>query len=178
MGIVPPYSEEEKEKLFTEICDGISEGKSLRQMCREKDISRGSFRKWREEKEDRMTQYVRATKERADYYFEEMIEIAYKPEYGKKKKVIKENGEGKKVEVIRGDMIEHRRLKVDTLKWALARMQPKKYGTKVDHTTDGEKFSGNIVINSQGVIPEVTEGSGGKIEQNEETQEEEETQED
>lgn len=32
------------------------------------------------------------------------------------------------LEVTTGDMIEHRKLQVDTRKWALARMFPKKYG--------------------------------------------------
>ena len=39
----------------------------------------------------------------------------------------------------RRDMIEHRRLQVDTRKWALARMSPKKYGdrTALEHSGPG-----------------------------------------
>lgn len=38
---------------------------------------------------------------------------------------------------IRGDMIEHRRLQVDTRKWALARMFPKKYGDRINQQLTG-----------------------------------------
>jgi hypothetical protein len=33
-------------------------------------------------------------------------------------------------------MIEHRRLQVDARKWILARMDPKKYGDKIEQTVE------------------------------------------
>ncbi len=51
-----------------------------------------------------------------DYLFDEIIEIADTPQLGTKK-VIKPDGS---VETTEGDMIEHRRLRIDARKWAWA----------------------------------------------------------
>ena len=61
-----------------------------------------------------------------DYLFDEIIEIADTPQIGVKK-VIKPDGS---VETTEADMIEHRRLRIDARKWALARMSPRKYGDR------------------------------------------------
>ena len=76
-------------------------------------------------------QYMRAREIWADAEFETMMHIADTPQLGEK---TKETATG--IEVTTGDMIEHRRLQVDTRKWALARMSPRKYGDKVglEHT--------------------------------------------
>jgi len=39
--------------------------------------------------------------------------------------------------------MQRSRLRVDVRKWALSKMNPKKYGDKVDHTTGGEKLPTN-----------------------------------
>ena len=44
------------------------------------------------------------------------------------------------MEITKADMIQHRRLQIDARKWVLAKMNPKKYGDKVDLTSDGEKL--------------------------------------
>ena len=59
------------------------------------------------------------------------MDIADTPIEGEKTKTI-DGPDGKKTEVTTGDMIDHRKLQVDARKWALARMNPKKYGDKVD----------------------------------------------
>lgn len=56
------------------------------------------------------SQYARACEMRADELFDEMLEISDD-----------ENG----------GAVDHRKLKVDTRKWALSRMAPKKYGDKL-----------------------------------------------
>ncbi len=53
-----------------------------------------------------------------------MMQIADTPQEGVKTKTLPDGT----VETVHGDMIEHRRLQVDTRKWALARMFPKKFG--------------------------------------------------
>ena len=67
--------------------------------------------------------YARARQFWAESEFERMMEIADTPQLGEKTKTT-----DKGTEVITGDMTDHRRLQVDTRKWALARMFPKKYG--------------------------------------------------
>lgn len=70
------------------------------------------------------SQYARARSFWAESEFEEMNRIADTPQIGIKTETDAKGG----VKTIEGDMIEHRRLQVDTRKWALARMSPKKYG--------------------------------------------------
>lgn len=60
------------------------------------------------------------------------MEIADTPQIGVKK-VIKPDGS---VETMEGDMIEHRRLRIDARKWALARMSPRKYGDRQVNETN------------------------------------------
>lgn len=113
-------------ELAAEICVRISDGRSLRSICKASDMpdARTVFR-WLAANKDFCQQYVRAREASADAMFEEMLHIADTPKLGKKTKLV----DGKK-EVMQGDMIEHRRLQVDARKWALARMAPKKYGEK------------------------------------------------
>ena len=80
--------------------------------------------------------YERARDIRADLLFEKMLNIANTPQTGTVTKIGGANG----VEVTEADMIQHRRLQVDTHKWVLSRMKPKKYGDKIETTiTGGDK---------------------------------------
>ena len=38
------------------------------------------------------------------------------------------------------------KLKADNLKWSMSKMKPKKYGDKVDVTSDGKAIKGNTLI--------------------------------
>ena len=67
--------------------------------------------------------YARARQFWADAEFERMMNIADTPQLSEKTEI----SDGK-LKVITGDMIDHRRLQVETRKWALARQAPKKYG--------------------------------------------------
>jgi len=76
--------------------------------------------------EEKVKQYARATEIRADKMADEMLNIADTTVEG-----IKTKTTDKGIEVISGDMVEHRRLQVETRKWLLAKMNPKKYGDKL-----------------------------------------------
>lgn len=45
-------------------------------------------------------------------------------------------------------MTDHRRLKIDARKWVVARMLPKKYGDKIDITTDNKPIN-NISLTDE-----------------------------
>jgi hypothetical protein len=54
------------------------------------------------------------------------------------KETDKENKFGDQVtEVTRGDMTEHRRLRVDVRKWYLSKIAPKRYGERLAHEVSG-----------------------------------------
>ena len=86
-------------------------------------------------------QYARAREIGYHGLFDEMLEIADTTHEGVKT-VQKATG----IETTTGDMIEHRRLRVDTRKWMLSKALPKIYGDKLAHTgADGESPIAMIV---------------------------------
>lgn len=138
------YSKRNKDKIFTEICENIANGMSLREATRGgKPITMQLFYNWLDDKRDvenhkqKLEQYTRACNNRADKIFEEILEISddgtndtYKDEEGKKRTDY--------------DVIARSKLRVDARKWMLSKMNPKKYGDKMDVTTDGEKLPTSI----------------------------------
>lgn len=130
------YSSEEKTKIFNEIIEIISkEGKSLRQVLRRKDMpSSQTFYKWIEEDSQKSKQYARACEERADAIFDEILDIADQSTHDKK---ILDDGK----EVVDNEVVQRSRLKIDARKWVLSKMNPKKYGDKMDLTVDDKRMT-------------------------------------
>ncbi|MDP3740315.1 MAG: hypothetical protein Q8R02_23210 [Hyphomonadaceae bacterium] len=93
--------------------------------------------RWVQTKEAFSDQYARARETGYAVLFDQMLEIADTPLPG----VIvttKLSKDGDMYdETKRADMIEHRRLQVDTRKWMLAKALPKVYGDKLQHTGNG-----------------------------------------
>lgn len=129
------YTEEQIEIMFNNVIRFIRFDKmSLSEALRQPETpAPETFYKWISNNETRAKDYARACESRADLIFEEILYIADNPQEGT---TTKETEKG--VEVITGDMIQHRRLQVDARKWILSKMNPKKYGDKLDVTTDGE----------------------------------------
>lgn len=120
------YSKEKIESTFEEICSMIEQGSSLRAVLRSDGMpSSKTFYEWVDSDEEKVKRYARACEFRADEIFEDMLEIADTAQEGV---TIKETEKG--TETTTGDMIQHRRLRVDTRKWMLAKMNPKKYGDR------------------------------------------------
>lgn len=123
------YSEDEKQKVFDDICSRIEAGESLRSVLRSENMpSSQTFYKWIDEDENKSKQYARATTLRAEIIFDEMLEISDTPIEG----VVVETDDNGRIKEKKGDMLGHRRLQIDTRKWILARMNPKKYSDKLD----------------------------------------------
>lgn len=145
------YTEKRKEKVFAQIIDEmVNEGRAIRDILKESwSPSPSIFFKWLEDDENKAKQYARAHEAKAEILFDEMLHIAFTPEEGETIKMV-QKGEGKnakkEMEKTKGDMLGHRKLKVDTIKWALSRMAPKKYSDKLDVTTDGEKLNSSIPL--------------------------------
>lgn len=120
------------------IIEQMVEGKSLREICAQDGYpSMYAFLRLVAADPEVETVYRAAAELRADGLFEKMMAVASTPMQGEKTKTT-ESDDGVKTETTTGDMVEHRKLQVDTLKWALARMNPKKYGDKVDMTHGGK----------------------------------------
>jgi|TARA_R110000782_G_scaffold225628_1_gene312500 hypothetical protein len=122
----------DKDKVFNDIIARIEQGESLLQILKSDGMpDRSTFFVWMKETEEKSNNYTKAMESRQDKMFDEILEIAYKPEEGD---VVKSSMNG--VETTTSDMLGHRRLKIDSLKWVLSRMNPKKFGDKVqqEHT--------------------------------------------
>jgi hypothetical protein len=91
-------------------------------------------------------QYARAKEEAADAMAEEILYIADTQVTGEIT-VTKKTGKGDPVtETRKEDMLGHRRLQIDTRKFLMAKMKPKRYGDKLDLTSDGEKIERGMSI--------------------------------
>lgn len=124
------YSEKQKKEIINTICDCISEDKfSLRDACVFAEINRNTFYQWIDKNEEFANQYARATSDRADAIFEEILDIADDQEND-----VYEDKDGN--EQINHNVIQRARLRVDSRKWMLGKMNPKKYGEKVQQEID------------------------------------------
>lgn len=111
------------------ICERISLGESLRGICEAEDVpAQSTVFRWLGANKEFREQYARAREAQADALFDEILAIADTPQIGEKRKIKEDGG----VEVSTGDMIEHRRLQVDARKWMAGKLQPKKYGDKLE----------------------------------------------
>ena len=124
------YSQE----LADRICERLADGETLRAICRDEDMpSERTVRSWALTNEELSPQYARAREIGYATLFDQMLEIADTPQPGV---TTKETDKG--TETRTGDMIEHRRLRVDTRKWMLAKALPKVYGDKVSAELTGK----------------------------------------
>jgi len=111
------------------ICDRLVDGRALRSICLDEDVvSFGIVVRWINTIPEFFEQYARARAVQVDVIFDEMHHIADTPVCGAKT-IRKDDG---KIETIEADMIEHRRLQIETRKWMLGKLAPKKYGIKAD----------------------------------------------
>jgi hypothetical protein len=96
---------------------------------------------WLRRYEEFLQQYAKAKEESADAMAEDVLHIADTPVMGEIK-TIKPDGS---IEIKQDEMLGHRRLQVDTRKWLMSKMKPKKYGEKLDMTSGGEKLAPILV---------------------------------
>jgi hypothetical protein len=142
--------------LFTqviadEICRRLALGETLRQICKTPGMPAAStVCGWAsdERRTDFSEQYARARTIGLDAMAEEIIDIADTPQIGEK---TKETEDG--LEVTTADMIDHRRLRVDSRKWLLSKMRPEKYGDfqPVEAATAGTNV--RVIIMNSGDEP-------------------------
>ncbi len=137
------YTKIQIEDIFKEIIERVEIGEPIRTVLKDDDMpSSRTFYKWLDEDEEKVKQYARACEVRADVIFEEILTIADK----QSEDIIIVDGK----EVTNHNVVSRNRLQVDARKWVLSKMQPKKYGDKIDHTTDGEKIQTNVINLGEG----------------------------
>lgn len=130
------YSEE----LAEAICEKIATtSMSVKAICEEEGVKVATVLCWlceghRNYIESFAKMYARAKEMQAELLADEILQIAddgsndtYEDEDGRKKTDY--------------DVIARSRLRVDSRKWIASKLKPKKFGDKVDVTSDGEKIA-------------------------------------
>lgn len=117
------WTPEQKAKACEEILAAVRGGSSLLAACKNGDDwtpTESTFRDWCKADPDLAANYASAREDRAEVIFEECLDIADQYEQA--------------VEKLEGgtDHINRARLRIDTRKWMLGKMSPRKYGDKLD----------------------------------------------
>lgn len=108
------------------VCERLSMGESLRTVCKSKDMpSPATIFKWMREEEGFLKQYEKAKQESTDAMAEDILDIADDLEGD-----FLQTEDGRTV--ANGVSVQRDRLRVDTRKWLMSKMKPKKYGEKLD----------------------------------------------
>ena len=125
-------------ELAAKLCARVAAGESLRAVCADPAMpGLTTVFQWIPKHPAFRQQYDEAVEARAYGLFDQLLELSDIPQDGE---VVVEHDDGRR-EVRRGDMLGHRRLQIDTRKWILARMSPRKYGDKV-----GVEHSGTVSL--------------------------------
>lgn len=119
------YSQE----LADKICDGIANGWSMRTICDKEDMpALSSIFLWLRTYKEFSEQYARACEERTEAHNELLLDL------GDEATELAQNVDPK----ASGAVVQAVKLKADNLKWVMSKMKPKKYGDKIDMTTNGK----------------------------------------
>lgn len=111
------------------ICIRLSEGESLRSICKDDNVPcKQTVLRWLSQDEEFRAQYVRAKELSAEAIAEEMFDIA---DEGSNDWMERLNGEGEAIGwQLNGEHVQRSRLRIDTRKWYLSKIMPKKWGDK------------------------------------------------
>lgn len=141
MGRPTKYSPELADKICEEIA---TSEKGLHHICKSNNFpSASTILRWltEDDKKDFRDKYTRAREAQADYMAEQILEIA---DNSDNDTIVTKNG----IIIQNSEYINRSRLRVDTRKWLMSKLAPKKYGEKLD-------ISGNVKnINSVPLTPE------------------------
>lgn len=144
-----------EQEIADAICERIATGEPLAQILRDEGMpARRSVYNWLRDREDFGKEMDIARDLGADCIAEEALRIADTPIVGITE-TDKVGKDGPYTEVRRSDMIEHRRLQVETRLKLLAKWHPKKYGDRhqLEHTgSDGGPVQVNITGADAGVL--------------------------
>lgn len=120
---------EYSQELADAVCELISTGESIRAICKAENMpAMSSIFKWLSIHPEFAEQYARAKEIQTEKIADELIEIADD-----------ESGDvSGELKMPNSVAVQRARLKVDTRKWLLSKLQPKKYGDKLDMNLAGK----------------------------------------
>jgi hypothetical protein len=111
------------------ICAGLSEGKSLRTVCLDEGMpALSTIFLWFREYPEFSEQYVTSKNESADARLEQLDDL------GDEAIALAQSVDPKASSAV----VQAVKLKADNIKWTMSKLKPKKYGDKLDLTSDGK----------------------------------------
>jgi hypothetical protein len=104
-------------ELAASILKRVSEGATLRKVCRDEGIPESTVRTWaRDNRHNFAAQYAQARAMQVDALADELLEVAYRDDLDANDK----------------------RVRCDTIKWTLSKLAPKRYGDRLLVAGDSE----------------------------------------
>lgn len=127
MGRPSTYSQE----IAAAICERLSVGQSVREICRGDDMpAASSVFKWLTLHEDFAEQYARAKVAGVEALAEEILDIA---DDATNDWMERKDPDGQNIGwVFNGEAARRSQLRIDSRKWILSKLAPKKYGDRLD----------------------------------------------
>jgi hypothetical protein len=111
------------------VCEGISDGHSLVTVCKGDDMpSPAAVFCWMREHPEFEESFKKAQEERTELQNEMLLEIG------------DDAVRMAELSIAPAAVVSAMKLKADNFKWVMSKMKPKKFGDKVDITTDGKAF--------------------------------------
>jgi len=106
------------DRLVDELCQRLSQGVSMRSVCRDDDMPcMATIWRWLRENDNFAKRYTAAKQESADAMIEDILAISDQDD--------------------EEESTNRSRLRVDTRKWIAAKLRPEKYSEKLDLTPSG-----------------------------------------
>lgn len=117
-------------EITERICSQIIEGFTLRQIAGQDGMpDKATICRWLAKHDAFRDQYARAREFQAEHMADETLEIA---DDATNDWMVREGkNDGETAFAINGEHVQRSRLRVDTRKWLMSKMAPKKYGDKV-----------------------------------------------
>lgn len=138
-------------ELASIILARVMAGESLRNICRDEMMpARSTVHLWLAKDKAFSDHYARACDVRAEEVFDEMFEIADDATNDYMLQASKDAGDEDGMSLKAGfnsENVQRSRLRIDTRKWALSRMNPKKYGEKIVNEVVGK--DGGPIVSTQ-----------------------------
>lgn len=126
-------------ELADEICESLAMGMSLRTACKPDHLPavRTIFY-WMRTYPEFLQQYTRAKEESADAMADDMLDIA---DDGTNDWMEDNYDKGKTPGyAFNGEHVQRSKLRIETRRWLASKLKARKYGDKLDVTSDGEKL--------------------------------------
>jgi hypothetical protein len=128
------------------ICNRIANGDSVRKICEDEDMPpKSTVFQWLIDHPEFVTIYEVARDMQADACFDEVLEIA---DDGRNDWMATNDPDNPGYRM-NGENVARSRVRIDTRKWKLARMNAKKYGDKLDLGTNGGPL--HVIVDRLGV---------------------------